>query len=321
MHGLHLIIAPHAISPQRRDFMMADPDFNLLIALDILLAEASVASAAKRLNLSTSAMSRTLSRLREVTGDAILVRAGRHMVLTPWAEATRDRARYAVEEARAVLQPSTQALKIAEMSRLFTIRANDGFVVAFGPALIAAVAEAAPGVCLRFAPKPEKSSRYLREGLVDLEIGVQRNMGPEIRIQRLFEDRFIGAVRKAHPLAALPGISINDYVSWGHVVVAPEGAINSFVDEALTQAGVKRKIASIVPGFPTALSVALASDLIAMVPALYLLNQQMTENLHVFELPFKTRTLTVSQMWHPRMERDAGHKWLREKIVEVCRGS
>jgi DNA-binding transcriptional LysR family regulator len=65
----------------------------------------------------------------------------------------------------------------------------------------------------------------------------------------------------------------------------------------------KRKIASVVPGFPTALSVALASDLIAMVPALYLLNQAMTERVHVFELPFKTRTITVSQMWHPRMER------------------
>lgn len=84
---------------------MSEPDFNLLIALDILLSEASVAGAARRLNLSTSAMSRTLSRLRDVTGDPILVRAGRNMVLTPWAEATRDRARRAVHEARAVLQP------------------------------------------------------------------------------------------------------------------------------------------------------------------------------------------------------------------------
>lgn len=75
---------------------MSDPDFNLLVALDILLSEASVAGAARRLNLSTSAMSRTLSRLRDVTGDPILVRAGRNMVLTPWAEATRDRARRAV---------------------------------------------------------------------------------------------------------------------------------------------------------------------------------------------------------------------------------
>ena len=84
---------------------MSDPDFNLLLALDVLLSEASVAGAARRLNLSTSAMSRTLSRLRDVTGDPILVRAGRNMVLTPWAEATRDRARRAVHDARAVLQP------------------------------------------------------------------------------------------------------------------------------------------------------------------------------------------------------------------------
>ncbi|MDU1061122.1 MAG: LysR family transcriptional regulator [Leclercia adecarboxylata] len=297
---------------------MSDPDFNLLVALDILLAEASVAGAARRLNLSTSAMSRTLSRLREVTGDPILVRAGRNMVLTPWAEASRDRARNAVHEARAVLQPSLETLKVENLARLFTIRANDGFVVAFGPALIAAVAEAAPDVCIRFAPKPEKTSRYLREGLVDLEIGVQSNMGPEIRLQRLFQDRFVGAVRKAHPLASLPEISINEYVAWGHVVAAPDGSLHGFVDDALAESGMKRKVASVVPGFPTALSVALASDLIAMVPALYLINQQMTEQLHVFELPFKTRTITVSQMWHPRMERDSGHRWLREKIKAVC---
>lgn len=237
---------------------MTDPDFNLLVALDVLLVEASVAAAARRLNLSTSAMSRTLSRLREVTGDPILVRAGRHMVLTPWAEATRDRARNAVHEARAVLQPSTETLNVQTLARLFTIRANDGFVVAFGPALIAAVAAAAPEVCIRFAPKPEKTSRYLREGLVDLEIGVQSNMGPEIRLQRLFQDRFVGAVRKGHPLAALSAISINDYVSWGHVVASPDGSLHGFVDDVLAEQSMKRKVASVVPGFPTALSVALA---------------------------------------------------------------
>ncbi|MDY0924107.1 LysR family transcriptional regulator [Leclercia sp. CFBP8987] len=298
---------------------MSDPDFNLLVALDILLAEASVAGAARRLNLSTSAMSRTLSRLRDVTGDPILVRAGRNMVLTPWAEASRDRARNAVHEARAVLQPSMETLNVQNLARFFTIRANDGFVVAFGPALIAAVAEVAPDVCIRFAPKPEKTSRYLREGLVDLEIGVQSNMGPEIRLQRLFQDRFVGAVRKTHPLASLTSIGLNDYVSWGHVVAAPDGSLHGFVDDALAEAGMTRKIASVVPGFPTALSVALASDLVAMVPALYLQNPHMTEQLHVFELPFKTRTITVSQMWHPRMENDPGHRWLRERVIAVCR--
>ena len=248
---------------------MSDPDFNLLVALDVLLSEASVAGAARRLNLSTSAMSRTLSRLRDVTGDPILVRAGRNMVLTPWAEAT-------------------------------------------------AVADAAPDVCIRFAPKPEKTSRYLREGLVDLEIGVQSNMGPEIRLQRLFEDRFVGVVRKGHPLAKQAEIGVSDYVAWGHVVASPEGALHGSVDDALAELGTKRKIASVVPGFPTALSVALESDLIAMIPALYLLNQQVTDQVHLFELPFKSRRITVSQMWHPRMERDPGHRWLREQILAIC---
>lgn len=105
----------------------------------------------------------------------------------------------------------------------------------------------------------------------------------------------------------------------GHVVAAPDGSLHGFVDDALAESGLTRKVASVVPGFPTALSVALASDFIAMVPALYLLNQQMTEQLHVFELPFKTRSITVSQMWHPRMEKDPGHRWLREKVLEVCR--
>ncbi len=296
---------------------MSDPDFNLLVALDVLLSEASVAGAARRLNLSTSAMSRTLSRLRDVTGDPILVRAGRNMVLTPWAEATGMRQACSAR-CQGGIQPSTETFSAQNLARLFTIRANDGFVVAFGPALIAAVADAAPDVCIRFAPKPEKTSRYLREGLVDLEIGVQSNMGPEIRLQRLFEDRFVGVVRKGHPLAKQAEIGVSDYVAWGHVVASPEGALHGSVDDALAELGTKRKIASVVPGFPTALSVALESDLIAMIPALYLLNQQVTDQVHLFELPFKSRRITVSQMWHPRMERDPGHRWLREQILAIC---
>ncbi len=290
----------------------------MLVALDVLLSEASVAGAARRLNLSTSAMSRTLSRLRDVTGDPILVRAGRNMVLTPWAEATRDAPGVQCTMPGRYYSPQLKRSARKIWRVFFTIRANDGFVVAFGPALIAAVADAAPDVCIRFAPKPEKTSRYLREGLVDLEIGVQSNMGPEIRLQRLFEDRFVGVVRKGHPLAKQAEIGVSDYVAWGHVVASPEGALHGSVDDALAELGTKRKIASVVPGFPTALSVALESDLIAMIPALYLLNQQVTDQVHLFELPFKSRRITVSQMWHPRMERDPGHRWLREQILAIC---
>lgn len=297
---------------------MTDPDFNLLIALDALLTEASVAGAAQRLNLSTSAMSRTLSRLRDVTGDPLLVRAGRNMVLTPYAEASRDRARNAVLEARAVLQPSASELNIAQLERVFTLRVNDGFIEAFGPPLIAAVAAMAPGVCLRFSPKPEKSSRFLREGLVDLEIGVLSNMGPEIRVQALYRDRFVGVVRHGHPLAGKAQVSVEEYIAWGHVIASRRGQPSGPVDEALAELGLARKVVSVVPGFPSALAVAKASDLIALVPASFLFQTDNQSRLKAFELPFKTRTITISQLWHPRMEADPAHRWLRHTVLAVC---
>ncbi|VFS28379.1 Nodulation protein D 2 [Serratia liquefaciens] len=250
--------------------------------------------------------------------NPILVRAGRNMVLTPWAEATRDRARRAVHDARAVLQPSTETFSAQNLARLFTIRANDGFVVAFGPALIAAVADAAPDVCIRFAPKPEKTSRYLRKGWLIWRLAFRVIWGQKYGCNDCLRIGLLASSVKGHPLAKQAEIGVGDYVAWGHVVASPEGALHGSVDDALAELGTKRKIASVVPGFPTALSVALESDLIAMIPALYLLNQQVTDQVHLFELPFKSRRITVSQMWHPRMERDPGHRWLREQILAIC---
>ncbi|TDS92871.1 LysR family transcriptional regulator [Erwinia rhapontici] len=298
--------------------MTTEPDLNLLIALDVLLNEASVAAAARRLGLSASAMSRTLSRLRSVTGDPLLVRAGRNMVLTPWAEAIRERSQNAVLEARAVLRPAVAEQHPASLDCTFTLRANDGFVEAFGPALIATAALSAPLVRLVFAPKPEKSVKPLREGRVDLEIGVLGEMGPEIRVQALFRDRFVGVVRQGHPLSQLPDVSVSDYVAWGHVVASRSGRAEGPVDQALAEQGVQRRVSAVVPAFPAALAVARASDLVALVPASFLLNQP-AGLLHRFELPVKTRAITVSQMWHPRSEVDPAHRWLRQLLLTVCR--
>lgn len=297
---------------------MTDPDFNLLIALDALLTAGSVAGAARRLGLSPSAMSRTLSRLRAATGDPLLVRAGRHMVLTPYAETLRERARHATFEARAMLRPAQGALDPAALDRTFTLRANDGFVEAFGPALIAA-AEQAPRVRLRFAPKPEKSDRPLREGLVDLEIGVLGDMGPEIRLQALFRDRFVGVMRTAHPLAQQQEIGVADYAACGHVVASRSGRILGPVDAALAELGLARHIAAVVPSFPAALAVAQASNLLALLPASFLQAQPADGPLRVFELPVKTPPITVSQMWHPRLDAEADHRWLRQLVLSVCR--
>src|ERR1700679_618455 len=107
---------------------MADIDLNLLTSLDALLAEGSVVGAARRLGLSASAMSRTLARLRAVTGDPLLVRAGRGLVPTPHAAELRERVRNVALEAQAVLRPAVSGLDFGALERIFTIRANEGFL-------------------------------------------------------------------------------------------------------------------------------------------------------------------------------------------------
>ena len=144
------------------------PDFNLLVTLDVLLTEGSVARASRRLRLSSSAMSRALARLRETTGDPLLVRAGRGLVPTPRALQLRERVSQLVRDGEAVLRPAAKP-DLAKLVRTFTLRTSEGFVETFGPELLAVVGAQAPGVRLRFVQKPDKDSAPLRDGTVDLE--------------------------------------------------------------------------------------------------------------------------------------------------------
>lgn len=299
---------------------MPAPDLNLLVALDVLLAEGSVAGAARVLGLSDSAMSRTLLRLRAATGDPLLVRAGRGLVATPHATALRERVRALTDEARSVLRPAAGELNLAGLERDFTIRANEGFIEAFAARLVGAVTKAAPGVRLRFAPKPDKDVRPLREGLVDLEIGVLGDSGPEIRIQSLFQDRFIGVVRHGHPLAS-GEITASRYAACAHVVASRRGRTRGPVDDALAALGLQRRVVAIVPSFPAALAIAATSDLVGLVTSSFFRAGQGTGStaVHDFQLPVRTDTITVSQMWHPRMHADPGHRWLRDMVLSVCR--
>ncbi|ANH67225.1 LysR family transcriptional regulator [Mitsuaria sp. 7] len=299
--------------------MADDIDLNLLTALDALLAEGSVARAAERLRLSESAMSRTLARLREATGDPLLVRAGRTMVPTPHALALRDQVRELAQGARAVLQPAGAGWDLRELQRTFTLRANDGFIEAFAPALVARAAEEAPGVCLRFAPKPDKEVRPLREGLIDLDIGVLGESGPEVRIQALYRDHFVAAVRAGHELLDERELDAARYAACAHVVTSRRGRRAGPVDEALAARGLKRRVAVVVPSFRAALSIAAATDLVALVPSSFFRPDLAQGALRAMPLPVPTEPITVSQMWHPRLEKDPAHQWLRGMVFELCR--
>ncbi len=295
---------------------MDHPDFNLLVTLDVLLEEGSVARAARRLDLSPSAMSRALARLRAATGDPLLVRAGRGLVPTPRAGALRDRVRQLVREGETVLRPATQ-VDLARLERTFTLRTSEGFVENFGPALLRCVAKDAPGVRLRFVPKADKEGTPLREGTVDLETGViEPTTSPELRAQALFRDRYLGVVRAGHPLAK-ERITLTRYAAGRHISVSRRGLDDDPIDAVLTSLGVAREIAvAILGGFSSALAVARASDLIASVPERH--TGTLRAGMHSFALPFPTREITISLLWHPRLDADPAHRWLRDCVRVAC---
>lgn len=294
---------------------MTTPDLNLLLTLHVLLEEGSVARAAKRLQLSPSAMSRALARLRETTGDPLLIRAGRGLVPTPRALAMRAQVAQLVQDTRAVLSP-IETLNLQELVHTFTLLCSDGFVENFGPALIARAAAEAPGVRLRFIQKADKDNTALRDTTVDLETGVVGNTtSPEVRTRALFEDHFIGAVRPGHALCE-PGITPARYAAGRHILVSRRGRLRGPVDDALQNLGLEREIATFVSGFSAALALARGSDLIATVPARHTGN--LRAGLHSFPLPFTTAPITVSMLWHPRMDAELAHRWLRGLLLDIC---
>lgn len=296
---------------------MTHPDFNLLITLDVLLAEGSVARAAKRLHLSPSAMSRALARLRETLGDPLLVRAGRGLVPTPRALELREQVSQLVLGVESVLRP-VEHLDLQRLARTFTLRVGDGFVENFGPALIGRIGEEAPGVRLRFVTKTDKDSAPLRDGSVDLDTGVVgADAGPEIRTRALFQDRFVGVVREGHPLTR-GAITAERYAGGRHVLVSRRGKDRGPVDEALKAAGLARDIVTLVGGFSAALALARASDLIATVPERH--SGSLRAGLFSFPLPLDVAPIQVSMLWHPRMDADPAHRWLRACVREVCAG-
>ena len=294
---------------------MSAPDLNLLMALDVLLSEGNVTRSAQRLHLSQSAMSRILARLRLTTGDPLLVRAGRGLVPTPRALEMRETVSQLVQDAQALLRPA----KVPDLKRLvrtFTLRTSEGFAESFGPALLARTSIDAPGLTLRFVQKLDKDSAPLRDGAIDLETGVVTDtMGPELRAQALFRDRFVGVVRLEHVLAR-GEMTAERYAAGRHIGITRRGLAMEPIDAALTQMGLKRRIAIVVGGFSTALALARTADLIASVPERHTGNLRF--GMHSFPLPMPTPEFTVSLLWHPRFQADAAHRWLRDTVVATC---
>ena len=293
---------------------MRTPDLNQLFVLHAVLQEHSVVRAAQRLQLSPSAMSRALARVRETVGDPILVKAGRALVPTPRAEALRDRVEQVIRDAQAVLLPAT-APDLRRVDRTFTIRTSEGFVETFGPALMHRLTKDAPGIRLRFLAKPTRDAAGLRDGTIDLETGVvDESTGPELRQVPLFVDRLVGVVRAKHRLST-QRVTAARYAAAGHIGISRTTVDQGWVEAALAERRLTREVVTMVSGFGTAIAVARGSDLVATVPERH--TAALRHGMHTFTLPFPLPPIRVSMLWHPRMHADPVHTWLRDIVRTI----
>lgn len=290
-------------------------DLNLLKALDALIEERSVSAAAARLRLSQPAMSRTLGRIRDATGDPILVRTGRTMTLTPRALALRGEVQALVQRAQAVLAPERE-LDLARLERTFTVRCHDALTAALGARLLRVAHEQAPGVKLRFLAESAVDTDDLRHGRVDLEIGAAEPALPEIRGESIGQDRLVVALRRDHPCARRR-LTARRYAQALHVTVSRRGRLRDPIDDALEALGLRRRVVAAAPTSTAAMHFVRESDLVVALPARVCGSTARTLGLRALPLPLEVPELRIFQLWHQRYDNDKAHAWLRGHTREI----
>jgi DNA-binding transcriptional LysR family regulator len=293
-------------------------DLNLLIALDALLEENSVAAAADRLHLSPPAMSRTLSRIRRATGDDILVRSGRTMTPTPRALELREETRELVRRATAVLTPA-RTLDLDSLDRVFTIRSHDALAAALAPALTAAIAATAPGVQVRLLAEPSGDVEDLARGHTDLEIGATEPSRPEIAAQTVGADRMAVIVRAGHPLAE-GELTPERLAAADHVTVSRRGRLHGVIDDALAERGLRRRVVAALPTSAAALDLVARSGLVTTVAEQVCRPIWTRLGLLARPFPFPVPPVPVIVSWHHRNDSDPAHAWLRAQVGQALRG-
>ncbi|RII89861.1 LysR family transcriptional regulator [Clavibacter michiganensis] len=296
---------------------MAQLDLNLLRVLDALVATSSVTEAASRLALSPPAASRALGRLRVSMGDEILVRAGRGMVPTPFALRVAASVRALLDEADGLTRtgeddPST-------WNRAFTIRMNESLIPVLAPALTERVVAEAPGVLLRFVPQESKDAEALRDGTLDLDVGIRVASPPDVLAAPLVTDRFVAVVGARTALGRKATLTLDDLVAHPHVSASRRGRARGPVDEALEATGRTRRVVAVAPTYAVAALMVVGSGSVCLLPEL------MTERLidggvplRAHRLPFDLPEVQVDQRWHRRADADPASRWLRRALDAVA---
>lgn len=295
---------------------MESSDLAMLLSLDALLQEGSVTGAAKRVGLSTPAMSHALARIRERLGDPVLVRAGRGMVLTPRAEALKPSVNAVVEQARRALEPE-RPFSPAELDRGFVVHASDYVLTVLGTEVDRALRSESPRLALRYVPNALDDAAQLRAGGSDLAVGIYGELPPEMRSRQLLTDRFVCVHRRAHPGVG-KRLTLERFLSLSHVQIAPRGSPGGYVDDVLRQKGHTRRVLRAVPYFRAALELVAQTDDLLTVSERIARRLAPALGLEIHEVPLPLRPYALSLVWHPRHDADPGHRFLREVFVRAA---
>lgn len=292
-------------------------DLNLLTALNALLEEGSVSGAAQRLHLSEPAMSRSLGRIRRVTGDPILVRTGRTMTPTPRAVAMREEVRALVLRSAAVLAPETD-LDLAALERTFSVRCHDALAAVIAPTLVREALGVAPRVSLRFLGETSHDDADLTRGAIDLEIGARASGPADVAHDHVGDDRMVGIARRDNPFVA-DGGGLPGFIAAPHVLVSRRGRLRDGVDDVLEGLGHSRAVVAAVASTAAALDIVRATDAVVIVASSVGSRIADDDTLRVFPLPFDVPAVPIVLAWHRRLTVDLAHTWLRARVAAAIR--
>lgn len=293
-------------------------DLNLLSAFDALFTERHVTRAARRLGIGQPAMSDALRRLRLLFGDDLFVRASDGMQPTPRAKTIGKEIAPLLAGLRQVM--GEQAAFVPQAAaQTFTIASTDYTTLVLLPDLIPALRREAPCVDLRIVGyEKDAVGAMLDRGEVDLAVGVFRDPPPNSVRSRLFDERFVGLVRRDHPALASGSIDLQTFADLPHALVSVRRDDRGVIDHLLQKRGLRRRIALVVPYMLLLPDVLAASDLIAVVPERAARRVGGTGIVR-FDIPLETEVWAVDVLWNPVARTDQATQWLRRLLTETAK--
>lgn len=296
-------------------------DVQLLRVLYLVLKEQSVSRAADKLGITQPAVSSALKRLRELTGDPLIVRTRSGMAATDRALSFMAPLKQAIDGIDRVLDLA-ESFDPATTTRSFGVGAPDYFDAFFLSNLSATLRQEAPRARLdvRSLSLDIDFERLLEEGDIDVVIGNWPHPPDYLRTSPLFDDEVVCIVSERHPLAKKGAISAEDYLAAQHLAPVPyAGGVRGAIDEHIHRLGHRRDIRVSLPYFHVAPYVLTTTDLIFTTGRRFAEPFARILPLKVLPAPLAFPPLRFYQLWHERTHESEAVRWLRERIAALVK--